>query len=328
VKKSVIALLFGVLPLLAACGAQSDGGDPTGGVHYPDNCRTVQIIVTFSAGGASDTNFRLLAEYFKDEFPGTDFQVVNVPGGGGATGINQLLNSPADGCTIGHTSIPSHLAYLLPDSPATYTKSDLQFAGGFGLEPQLLVVAADSPYRTFQDLVDAGRTTGYLNAVADSPTGTDAIINVQFADASGIKLRQTVVDGSAEKVAALLSGQVDFANGAIGGVLPSVQSGQLRALAVWSEERASTLPDVPTATELGIPTVVEVRFGVIMSNKVSAEVRQTLETALHDITQKPDFIQTMASYGNDTVFLTGSEFSVVWDEMGQTLTGLDFSSLG
>ncbi len=118
---------------------------------------------------------------------------------------------------------------------------------------------------------------------------------------------QTVVDGSAEKVSALLSGQVDFANGAIGGVLPAVESGQLRALA--------------------IDTVVEVRFGLIMSAEVDPEVRQTLEDALKRITENPEFIEKMAGYGNDTVFLTGAEFSVVWDEMGDTLTGLDFSTL-
>ena len=327
-KLRVIALAAFIPLVMAGCTATgSTGSTGAEGSSYPKDCNTVKIIVGFSAGGTTDLTFRILADELSKEL-GSDVQVIDRPGGGGITGINQMLSAKADGCTLGHSSIPTHLQYLFPESPADYTKDDFSFAGSFLIGPQALVVASDSKFQSLDDLIEAGEGNGRLNAVADSPIGQDAIINAQFAEQAGLNVKQVVVDGSAEKVTALLSGQVDFANGSVGGIVSAVQSGQLRALAVWSDERSAVLPDVPTAKELGIDIVSSTYFALSLPAAVPEDIRQKLEDALKTISAKKSFIEANAELGSETAFLTGDEFSVVWDEMASTVEKLDFNSLG
>jgi tripartite-type tricarboxylate transporter receptor subunit TctC len=326
-KKQLLIAALALTPLLAGCTATSgDTGDADAAADaFPANCQSINLIVGFSAGGATDLAFRTLADQLKAEL-GVDVQVINAPGGGGSVEINQMLSAPHDGCTLGHSSIPSHLQYLYPEVDAGYTKDDFAFAGAFGIGPQVLAVAADSPYQTLDDLLDSAGSDGLI-AVADAPKGGDAIINAQFADAAGITVKQVIVDGSSEKVTAVLSGQVDYENGAIGGLLSSVESGQLRALAVWSSERTDALPDVPTAKELGIDVVVETQYALMMPSDVPEEARQKIEDTLKTITENPDFQSQLADLGIPTVFQTGKQYSKTWDDMAVTVQDIDFDSL-
>lgn len=315
---------------LAACGSPggSDGESANTGAadNYPASCGTVEVVVGFSAGGATDLFFRVLADELTQEL-GTDFQVVNAPGGGGATGINEVLTSPADGCTIGNSALPSHLMYLFPDSPGNFEKEDFAFAGASGQGRQVLVVSGDSEYESMQDLIDDAKTRGSIDAAADGPRGGDAIANAQVAEQGEIDVRQVIVDGSAEKVSALLGGQVDFFSGAIGGVLAAIESGQLKALAVMTEERSSALPDVPTAMEEGFDINAESHYGVLMPADVPEERRQILEDAIEVIAAKETYAEANANLGVETLFLTGDEYSQLWDEYVDLVLGLDLDAL-
>lgn len=322
--KSKFLALLACIPLLAACGNTTVGAGQS--ADYPKNCKSVDVVVGFSAGGATDLAFRILADELTKEL-GTDFRVVNSPGGGGVTGINKLLTSKKDGCTIGNSALPSHLQYLFPESPAKYTKEDFSMVAAMGLGPQVLVVKGDSPYGSLEDLVAAAKEKGRLDAVADGPKGADAIINAQFASASGIDIRQVIVDGSAEKVSALLGGQVDFFNGSIGGVMSAIQSGQLKALAVWSENRTDALPDVPTAQESGTDVVSDGRFAVIMPAGVPETTRQKLEEAIEAVSKKESFITANAKLGVATDFQPGNKYSETWDEYVRVVKSLDLDSL-
>lgn len=238
-----------------------------------------------------------------------------------------MKSAPHDGCTIGNANIPSQLQYLYPEVEAGYAKEDFAFAGAFGVGPQALAVAADSPYQTLDDLIKAGKEKGGLTAVVDAPKGSDANINAQFAKAAGVPVRQVVVDGSSEKVTAMLSGQVDFSDGGLGGLLPSVQSGQLRLLTVWSPERSDSVPDVPTAKEQGIDVVQETIFGLMMPADVPDAARQKLEDTLKATTENPEFQSQMKDLGIPVAFMTGAEFSDAWDQMADTVKSIDFDSL-
>lgn len=311
-----------VLPLFAACSA---GGDAEA-AEYPADCSNIQILVSTSAGGSTDLAFRALADELSDEL-GTRVQVANVTGGGGITAFNQLFDAPADGCTLASTNLPDHLNYIFPESPATYSKEDFSFAAGFVVGPQVLVVTADSPYKTLDDLIEAGSERGHLIGVADSPKGGDSVINAQFASAAGVNIQQVVVDGSVEKVTAVLSGQVDFSSGSIGGVMASISSGDLRPLAVWSDKRLNTLPDVPTAAEQGINVVIETQYALGMSSDVPDKIRQRLEEAVKAATQADAFIGPVSNLGLVVRFQNGEEFSQSWDDYIKTIEGINFDSL-
>jgi len=322
-KQLALVACMSVMSLTVCAGG---GGGGAAAENYPEDCGTVEIEVGFSAGGATDLFFRVLADELTKQL-GTDFQVVNNPGGGGATAINKVLNSPKDGCTVGNSALPSHLEYLFPDSPATYQKEDFSFVGASGHGRQVLVVRNDSPYHSMQDLIADAKAKGTIRAVADGPRGGDAIANAQIAKQTGINIKQVIVDGSAEKVTALLGGQVDFFTGAIGGVLSAIQSGQLRALAVMTEERSTALPDMPTAAEQGFDINAESRFAVFMPAGTPEEPRRALEDAMRAISQKDSYVAANADLGVETEFLTGAEYSQEWDEYVDLVKSLDLESL-
>jgi tripartite-type tricarboxylate transporter receptor subunit TctC len=324
--KKVLTLLA-ILPIVAACGGGGQTSNSSGsGEAFPANCQSINLIVGFSAGGVTDLTFRAVADQFAKQLD-TDVQVINAAGGGGSVAVNQLKAAPHDGCTIGNANIPTQLQYLYPEVEAGYTKEDFAFAGAFGIGPQALAVAANSPYKTLDDLIKAGKEKGSLTAVVDAPKGSDSIINAQFAKAAGITVRQVVVDGSSEKVTALLGGQVDFTDGGLGGLLPSVQSGQLRALTVWSPERSDSVPDVQTAKDQGIDVVQETLFGLLMPANVPDAARQKLEDTLKTTTENTDFQKQMKDLGIPVAFMTGKQFSEAWDDMADTVKGINFESL-
>jgi len=319
----VLALI--ALPLLVGCTTAAPGGeeDPVG---YPADCRSIDLLLGLSAGGASDLAFRLLGEQLEAE-TGIDVQPLNVTGGGGIVAISQLLATPADGCTLGYSSIPSHLQYLFPESPAEYDKDDFSLVGGFGRARQVLVVKADSPYQTLDDVIEAGRENGRLNVVADSPIGTDAVINAQLAEQTGVNIQQVIVGGGAEKVATLLGDQVDFMNGALATVKGNVEAGELRILAVWSEDPAPGFEDVPTSSELGLDILAESRYGLVLAAGAPEEVRQALEDLLALIAENPEYQQQNTDLGIETEFVSGEEYSAIWDEMAATIESVDLSVL-
>jgi tripartite-type tricarboxylate transporter receptor subunit TctC len=319
------AALAAAIPLLAACGGVP-ANTPNSGEAYPANCQSINFIIGYSAGGTSDLVFRALGDQFATLLE-KDVQVINVPGGGGSVAINQMKAAPHDGCTLGNAAVPSQLQYLFPEVPAGYTKEDFAFVGGFGDGPQALAVPADSPYNSLDDLVKAAKADGSLTAVVDAAKGGDAIVNAEFARTADIKIRQVVVDGSAEKVTTLLSGQVDFANGALGGLLPSAESGQLKLLAVWSAERNDAIPDVPTATEQGIDVVQESRVGVLTPAGVPDASLEKLQETLKAATKNADFKKHLSDIGITASFATGKQYSEIWDEMAETIKSIDFNSL-
>lgn len=313
-----------LIPLIGACSANSGSADD--GANYPNDCGTLDIIVDKSAGGSTDLSVRALADELANELD-VRTQVTNSPGGDGSTAFNQLKNAPADGCTLTDTIIPDHLAYILPDSPVDYSKEDFSFAASFVAGPQALVVAADSPYQTLDDLIADGEKKGQLLGVADAPNGGDAMINAQFAGASGVHVQQVVVDGSVEKVTGVMGGQVQFSNGSISGVLSNIKSGQLRALAVWSEERSPFLPDVPTAKEQGVDVVMETKHALTGPAGMPESVRAKLESTVKTISDKPEFQDKLTKIGQQPAYLSGEDFSKAWDEEVSTIENIDFTTL-
>jgi tripartite-type tricarboxylate transporter receptor subunit TctC len=253
--------------------------------------------------------------------------VVNAPGGGGSTALQKTKQAKADGCALDNPTIPDSLAYIIEGSAADWTKDDFKLVGGFAKGPQVLVVNAESPYQTLADLIEAGKRDGKLLSAADMPNGGDAVTNALLATAAGVKISQVIVDGSPEKVQAVLSDQVQYETGAFAGVRAGIENNQLRALAVWTDERLPFLPNVPTGKEQGVDLVIATELGLGFVPEVSDEIRDKMEAALKSITSKPELQEKFNTIGTLLAFQTGAEFSKVWDERVTVIQGIDFSTL-
>lgn len=283
------------------------GGTEAAAAEFYVPGETVTFIVGYDAGGSTDIWARILANHLEEQ-TGAEFQVVNRGGAGGQIGYNAVFGAGDDCYTIGNLNLPSALAYVFPNSEATYTKDDFNFVATTGYSPNGLVVPADSEWQTLDDLVAdvQGDPEGY-DAASDSLFGDDSVAYYQLQEAADIEFNQVIVDGSADKVQAALSGQIDFFGSSVSSVLPQIENEQLRMIALYAEERYEFLPDVPTAMEQGYDIVNTNSWGVVMPPDVAEECRQELENHIAAVAESPEYIEENNQAGLDVRFMSAEE---------------------
>ena len=141
---------------------------------YPD--KEVTIIVPWGAGGGSDVPARMLADGLK-KILGVPFVIKNMPGAGGEIGILALINSKPDGYTIGAgINSPSSLAipFAKPQGAKTYTMDDFTYIANLDMDPGILMVNVDSPFKTLDDFIEyAKENPGKITIAHTGPGGDD-----------------------------------------------------------------------------------------------------------------------------------------------------------
>jgi len=271
--------------------------------------RPVRMIITLTAGSSTDIVARVVFDKVAQGW-GQPAVFDNRAGAGGSIGANAVVTSAPDGYTLlvdssAHAVTPSMYAKLPYDSTKDFT--DIT---GLAIQPNILVVRADSPYKTMMDLVNAARANpGKIN-FASAGTGTGTHLNLEkFVTAANIKVTHVPYKGTPEVLSGLVSGVVDCYWGPISATMALVQGGKLRPLAVSTPKRNSQLPDVPTTTEAGVANAdAPLWFGVwgpkgmapALSAKISADIRKAL--------QDPEVKSRLAALGNDVLDMSQTEF--------------------
>jgi tripartite-type tricarboxylate transporter receptor subunit TctC len=222
-------------------------------VHAQDKwpSKAITYVVPFGAGGTTDVLARLVTAKAGPAL-GTTFVIENKPGAGGSMGSDFTAKAAPDGYTIQGGTISSHainasLYAKLPYDPIkNFTPITL-----IGSMPNILVVRADSPYKTVQDVIAAAKAKPGTINYASSGNGTSQHLSgVFFEQMTGGKLVHVPYKSSAESLNAILSGQgadIIFEN--LAPAMPHIKAGKLRALGVTSEKRSSSMPEVPAIAE-------------------------------------------------------------------------------
>ena len=241
-----LRLLFGACVFFAASFSAS--------AQYPN--KPILVVAPFTAGGDSDLAARNVAATFS-RYTGQNGVVLNKVGASGAIGSEYVKKAPADGYTLLLARVGSQatLPALKPDLP--YKWNDFTFLGLLELNPYVCAVRADSPYKTFGDLVDGIRKNPGKLKYSTAGVGTIHEMGPQMlfdilklgCDA-GI---QVPYKGGGDATVALMSGEVDLNCTNLGTALSFIKSGQLRALMTTTPERYKEIPTVPTAKEAGYP---------------------------------------------------------------------------
>ena len=232
------AALIAATPLLAT--AQSTW--PT---------KTVRLVIPFGVGGGSDVAARLLAQDLSTRW-GQSVIVDNKPGADTVIAASEVQRAVADGYTLLMTinstlTMTPHTMAKVPYDPFT----DFTYIGQLTDVPLILIANDAVPVKTFGEFLQYARSRpGQLNT-GGAATVTQLMAE-QLSKEAGLKLTWVMYKSGAEITRALLSHEVEFGADAIAQNLPHLQSGKMRALAVNTRARTSTLPDVPTFQELGI----------------------------------------------------------------------------
>ncbi|WBL19495.1 tripartite tricarboxylate transporter substrate binding protein [Citricoccus sp. NR2] len=225
---------------LVLTGCSSDGG---GREDFPSD--TIELIVPFSAGGASDVQARAFAQAYEEANDATVL-VVNRPGGGSSIGAMEASNARPDGYTLFHSTASTFISLPLMEEVG-YQADDFRSIISYGDLPTIVVAAADTGWESLDDVP----TDEEMSIATTSPGNVLHLTVSNFVDEAGGTSRYLPFDSSNETIQAVVNGNADLAGADPGLVLPRVDSGELVPLAVASTERLEVLPDVPTFEEAG-----------------------------------------------------------------------------
>jgi tripartite-type tricarboxylate transporter receptor subunit TctC len=257
-RRQAIALIGGVTAALAlsACGSVKTTSSGGGGETYPKG--NIQLSVGASPGGSTDLITRALATGMSKEL-GVSMPVVNKPGANGALNAKELAAAPADGYKIAVQNASLFTITPLAVSAAEATSIDtFEVITGVSRDDYVMATNPKTGFKTIEDMKKAGRTIRY--GTTGVGTGAQLSSALTFKTA-GINATAVPFDGGAPALTALLGNQVDVSTMQIGEAIENITAGKLVPLAVFSADRISYLPDVPTAKEQGFDVqVTQYRF--------------------------------------------------------------------
>ena len=282
---------------LAACAALAFGaGAPTQAfaADAPYPAKAVRLLVNFPAGGPIDILARALADALQKDLK-QPFIVDNRPGAGGNIGADLVAKSPADGYTVllgidSTFTINPHLYASMP-----FAAKDLKPLMIFSSSGLAFGVAQGVKAKTLPDFIAQAKAepATFSSAGNGSPGHIAAEI---FASDTGAKITHVPYKGNAPAVLALMGDEVQAGILATPGLLPQVQAGKLRALAVTGKQRSPLLPQVPTVGELGLKGLeFEVLYVSMLPAGTPEPVAQTLRAALQKAMALPEIKSRLAS---------------------------------
>jgi tripartite-type tricarboxylate transporter receptor subunit TctC len=306
------AALFVVLSLLSLSGAAQDA--------YPT--KPITMIVPFPPGGVADIVGRPLAVSMEKTLR-QPVVVTNRTGAGGAVGMAAAAKSAPDGYTIlmGLSSISIFpVSDRINGKQPAYELKDFAPIALVTADPTVLVVRADSPYKTLKDFVDAAKANpGKINYSSSGVYGTLHVAMEIFANAAGIKLFHVPYQGGGPAVTALLGGQVEALASGPAAAIGQIRGGKMRALASWSTERLKLLPEIPTFKELGYDAEFYIWSGVFAPAGTPAPVLGRLREAVRAAANSADFRGAMDKVSTPVSYLDAPEFQKYWERDAKRL---------
>ncbi|WP_411676678.1 tripartite tricarboxylate transporter substrate binding protein [Caproicibacter sp.] len=267
--------------------------------------KQISLIVPYSAGGASDTVARIYASQLQQVL-GKPVIVTNKTGASGAVGLEYVKNSKADGYTIAYMPVESTMLKALGFT--TLSTDDFKFVARAMTIPAAITVRSDSKWKTLQDFVDYAKAHPGEIKVGNSGTGSIwQIAAASIEQKTGCKFTHVPFDGAAPAVAALLGKNIDATAVSPSEVQSSVDSGELKILAVIGDERSSIYPDIKTAKEQGIDVSVQGWGGFAVPKDTPQEIVDVLEKASKTAINSDDVKKLLSQKGYNFAYMNGSD---------------------
>ena len=254
---------------------------------YPS--KNIRLVVPFGAGGGTDAVGRTLANSAKDIL-GQNISIMNRTGGAGAVGMSFGAQQRADGYTL--TVVTREIASLPQMGLMRHTADDFRLIRLVNLDPAVVLVAADSPYNTINDLIKEAKENP--GSVKFASTAAPNFYLMSLEKDQDIKLNAIPYNGASEAIPAVLGHHTDVTMVTPGEAIAQLRSGQLKALGVMSEERIQYIPDVPTLKEQGIDVVTGTWRGIGAPKDTPDAVIEKLGAAFDEAMASEEFKTFMA----------------------------------
>jgi tripartite-type tricarboxylate transporter receptor subunit TctC len=300
-RRQLLQIAAVIVALCAeSCTVGAEAGYPT---------RPVRVIVPYNPGGGTDIFARLAAQKLSERL-GQQFYVDNIAGAGGMIGTRQAARAAPDGYTVlftfgGFTVIPNLAAKVSYDPNKDFEPITMAVA-----TTTVLTVTPSLP-NTVKELVAIVRANpGKYNFAHPGIGSVQHLVGEQFRLSLGLDLVPVPFSGAGPAVASVVAGHTPIGFSSLAAAAPFVKDGTLRALAVTSNSRSQTLPDVPTMTEAGLPDILgESWTGVLVPAGTSKDISSLLYREIIMIVDLPDMRERLATLGYEPVASTPDGFA-------------------
>jgi len=323
-KFRIPALLAATALALTACGVTGGKSDPaaadgTTGAAEAGPLTDKRIMVPNSAGGGYDQTARTAAQIMEETEISSGMEVFNLEGAGGTVGLARTVSESGNGDLAMLMGLGVVGASYTNQSEATLTETTP--LAKLIEEPGAIMVPADSEFQTIDDLVEAWKADpgGLAVGGGSNPGGPDHLLPMQLAQAVGVEpssVNFVSYDGGGDLLPAILGSKLDFATSGAGEFKDQIETGEIRVLAVSSEEPVEGI-DAPTLTEAGIGLVFTNWRGIVAPPEIDDADRDAWIAALEEMHGTEEWKAALETNGWTDAFITGDEYAEFLTEQDQ-----------
>ncbi len=314
-RRRVVSGLAGMVALAspAAIHAQASSAAP-----FPERGRPLRLIVPWGAGGVVDVIGRALASAWDADW-GSSTVVINKPGANGQLGLNELVASRPDGLTIALThNWDTQISYLDPSAKATYHRGDFVPVALVQQTGPVVMVRADSPFKSLRDLVAAARSRpDQITYATSGPRSETTRIMRLFTQKHGARFNLIPFKDVPSSITALIGGHLDVAGSNVAVARPHVRSGVLRVLSAHEVTgqpglRNPFFPDVPTSREEGFDIDLIASTGMALPRGTAEPIVLAWSAAIRRALETDGVRSALHSAGVATQWLSPQDYAAHW----------------
>ena len=270
---------------------------------YPE--RPVKLIVPWAAGGDTDAIFRPFGQQLQKHL-GQTVVVANVTGASGTKGAKEAKESPADGYTLYAVHDYIHSTYYAGVADVQY--SDFEPICLISSTASVLTASPKTPWKSWQEfLADAKKRPGEIT-VGATLASTSHFFPALIEQAAKVKFKYVSYEGLAPRMNAILGGHIDLTDSNLT-QKGKVEAGQLKFLAIATEKRHKSMPNVPTLKELGVNVVYDVNRGIMAPKGTPRDAIAKLEKSCAAAAKEPAFAEAMAKQGTDVRYMGRAQYT-------------------
>lgn len=293
-------LVFCGLSLFAKGSSEKTISEADSGT-YPS--KAVECIMAASAGGGTDLQIRAIAPFFSEMF-GQELVPIAAPGGSGTIGMTRLAGSAPDGYTIG-VPYTGGVCIMPSYGQTSYDANSFRYICQYSNSPIVLVVNAKGNIKTVGDFIEYGKNDTILYSCAAN--GAIDLAIQAFAKNVGIEMINVPVEGATPAITNVLGNHVICAGVHPTNIYQYIESGDLIPILIFEAERYPSLPDTPTAAELGVDMIVSVWNGLAVPAGTPDEIYNKLVDGFAEIFSNPDCIAAIEKIGSTVDYLSPVE---------------------
>lgn len=297
------------LAALFAMGLVATAGD------YPN--KEIRLIVPFAAGGGTDAVARSVSKLAEEEL-GKPIVIFNKVGGSGAVGMAEGAKSRPDGYTV--TMVTRELSWLYQLNLSPVKPADFEPICLVNEDPAVLLVSKNSPYKDARELIETARQKP--GSLKFGSTAKPNFYLLALEIDQKLSFNQIPYNGAAEVLPALLGNHVDLTLMNPGEAIAQIRAGELKALAVCSEQSFAGLPGVPTMKELGYNVITGSWRGIAVPKNTPEDVKKVLREAYGKAVKNPAFTKFMDERTFGIRYIDGDDFMKFMTDDSKNLTGI------